>query len=164
MSCDSFTYAASASGLYEEEERDGWAIAPEIEINPKSADHSGKQWTCLPTELFSNFALTYLNLSNNRLLCIPQDIQQLSVLEELYLSHNNLGRGPQLDFPLPNLTVLRIAHNQLNELPYNIGMLSNLRVLDVSHNNITELSASTHDYCVNQSPGARRSLLFLAFC
>lgn len=138
-----YLFPNNPSGLYEEEERDGWAIAPEIEKNPKSLDYSGMQITCLPTEIFSNFALTILNLSNNKIVCLPEDMKQLSILEELYLSHNRLGVGPRLEFSgLNNLSILKISHNNLQEIPYNIGLLSNLKYLDLSHNQITELSQS----------------------
>ena len=32
---EDYIYPTNASGLYEEDERDGWTIAPELEKNPK---------------------------------------------------------------------------------------------------------------------------------
>lgn len=139
----SFYDYSSSSSNFEEEEKDGWAIAPEVEKDTKELDYSGQMLTFLPPDLFSNFALTVLNLANNKITWLPKEMEQLAVLEELYLQNNELNRiGSSLEFTLPNLKVLRLSHNQLMYCPQKIGMLTKLRLLDLSNNAITEIPMS----------------------
>jgi Leucine-rich repeat (LRR) protein len=92
--------------------------------------------TEFPNVLLSCTALTFLNLSRNRLTSVPLGLSKLENVQCLELSHNLLTDLPGPGFgTMKNLQVLKLDHNRLSALPDDFGKCnSSLTVLDISQN------------------------------
>lgn len=118
-------------------------ISPKDDANIQqmtdSLDLSNKGLTKIPEDIFSNKAITKLNVSNNNLEgAIQGEVRFLRNLKELNLSNNNLTGVPAEIGQLSKLEILDLSNNKITGLPNEIANLQNLKVLNLKGNNYSE--------------------------
>ena len=83
--------------------------------------------------------LTYLDLSQNRLIKLPKRVCRLINLKSLYLGNNQLIVLPSEIGQLTKLSSLSVLNNQLTTCPPEVGQLIQLRYLNLNENYLTVL-------------------------
>ncbi|KAL6263226.1 hypothetical protein P5V15_006027 [Pogonomyrmex californicus] len=91
--------------------------------------------------------LTYVNISNNRIITLPTGLGMLPNLQQLNLSNNRLGLSKKMMWPWLQQTAIKntllsldISYNLLTRLPIHIWRLYALKQLRVRNNSLEYIS------------------------
>lgn len=103
---------------------------------------SGNRITSISDSIAKLKNLTALNLSGNQLTHIPEGIGNLKEIWLLDLSKNKLAHIPDSLCTLNKVSSLYLSDNELSELPQHIGLLTGLTSLHLHNNKITILPSS----------------------
>lgn len=102
-------------------------------------DLSDNKLQAMPAEVGQLTALTELWLHRNELTAVAPEICKLKALDQLSLGENHLTVVPQALGQLTALTHLYLANNQLMTLPNTFGQLARLEVLVLKGNRLAQL-------------------------
>lgn len=86
-------------------------------------------------------ALTYLDLSTNRLADFPQPVLSIYKLRTLLLSYNKITsiESALSEKVLPLLEILDVSNNQISDISDSIFHKQSLSYLNIENNNISKL-------------------------
>uniref|UniRef100_A0A8C0W4X8 Leucine-rich repeat-containing protein 40 n=1 Tax=Castor canadensis TaxID=51338 RepID=A0A8C0W4X8_CASCN len=128
----------------------------------KILDHSDKQTTLIPDEVFdavkSNI-ITSVNFSknhlceipkrNNFLNSLPEEMESLSRLQTINLSFNRFKILPEVLYRISTLEAILISNNQVGSVdPQKMKMMENLTTLDLQNNDLLQIPPELGN-CVN---------------
>ncbi len=114
-----------------------WRIGRNSSGRATSLQFNGYGLDTIPAAIGNLFALTELNLSDNKLRALPHEMDALTELTDLRLNHNQLVKLPD-GIRLPKLTHLDISANHLTALPTNVDV-TQVSILQLDSNRIQSL-------------------------
>ena len=115
------------------------------EYTPQEAilDLSGREYTRVPMEIFDNYEISILDLSDNEFTgALPAEVRSLQKLRVLDLSDNEFTGVPAEIGQLRMLEKLDLSNNPITGLPHELGRLQKLRVLNLQNTNYSSYDLS----------------------